>query len=220
MSDERIKLTFPKGTLKYPRLQEPDDKFKAEGEYSTKLVLTPEQAKPLIDKLEQCFKEHLAETKAANPKKKVKAVTNRPWKADTTKEKDESGEYVEVETGNIAFTFRRPAKIVKKDKPPLTLRVALFDAAGAKLVTDKRIGGGTIARVAAEVRGYFTEKDGAGIRLDLEAVQVLKLVEGGRQSATDYGFAAEEEIEGEDMPSGDDGDGDSDEAAAGDAADY
>lgn len=53
----KIKFQTPVGVAKYPHLNRPDTAFDAEGKYKTELILSPEDAKPLIKIIEDAAKE-------------------------------------------------------------------------------------------------------------------------------------------------------------------
>src|SRR4051812_1627303 len=53
---KKPRFVTPTGTAVFPRLNQPDTKFKAEGRYSVKVRFTKEQAAPIIAKLEEAAK--------------------------------------------------------------------------------------------------------------------------------------------------------------------
>ncbi len=184
----------PAGTLKYPRLFKPDTKFKAEGEYSTKLLVPEEEAKPFIEELMAIHKEEYAKACAANKKKALKQAP-LPWKPEV----NDDGE----ETGNIEFKTSLKAKVTPKKGDPFEQRPQVIDAKKHKVPASTRVGGGTKAKIAMEVYPWFTAALGFGITLRLKAVQILELSEyeaGGAASM----FSEEDGFESE--PSGDEGD--------------
>jgi uncharacterized protein (DUF779 family) len=83
--------TTPKGIASYPKLLKPDTKFNAEGVYTTKLVIPKEDAKELIERIEETFTEEYGEKKLT--------LLNPPYKED--------------ENGDLLFTFK------SKNKPKL-----------------------------------------------------------------------------------------------------
>lgn len=84
------KFVSPKGSASYPKLTRPDTKFKAEGEYTTGLVLNAKDGKAFLDKLKEAAVEELG-NKAA-----------------------QSAQYpVKEEDGNFVFKFKT------KNKPKL-----------------------------------------------------------------------------------------------------
>ena len=60
-------ITTPKGIAQYPWLSKPDTKFSEEGEYKVNVILTKEEASPLVDKINGIFAENVKE----ETKKKV-----------------------------------------------------------------------------------------------------------------------------------------------------
>jgi len=81
-----------------------------------------------------------------------------------------------------------PKKGQKWSRKPM-----IFDAAGQPMRKVPDIYGGTIGRVRFSLRPYFIKGTGAaGLKLALEAVQIIDLVSGGQRSASSCGFEAEE----------------------------
>jgi hypothetical protein len=192
LSDEKKKrppkIVTPKGMAIYPWLNKPDTKFKPEGEYRLKLRLSEEAAAPLLEKLQPMFDAAVAEAKK-NPKNKGKKLkTNDLF----NKVLDDDGN----ETGDIDFNFKRLASgISKKDSKPWSATLDLVDAKGNKLSPEARVFGGSIVKVSFTPNPY-DKPIGCGLSLRLEAVQVIKLVEGQR----DYGFGDESEDDDADAP--------------------
>jgi hypothetical protein len=184
--NDRPKLTrvvSPKGTAKYPKLNEPDKKFKADGEYSVRLVCKREEAEPFIEAVKEIFVKHYKDTCAKENKKELK-LAEMPWK----KVSNQSG----VETGEIEIKFALAAKIVsKKTGQSWEQRPALFDSKGN--VIQDRVGGGSTLKVAAEVYPWFTPLLGCGVSLRCRAVQVIELHQYSGGNASNFGFTAEEE---------------------------
>ena len=58
MNDRMIKLVSPKGVASYPKLNEPDTKFKPDGEYSVSLICEPDEVKEFQDSVKACVKEY------------------------------------------------------------------------------------------------------------------------------------------------------------------
>lgn len=191
-------ITTPAGTAIYPKLTTPDTKYKALGEYTTKVLLTAEEAQPIIDKYEAelatFFEAEKAELMKGDGKAKAKAkglklATDRPFKP----EYDDDGN----ETGNYIFNFKMPARIPREGKPDLVLQPDVFDAKGKKLTKVPEIWSGSKIRVSAQFRPFNTAI-GVGISLRLQAVQILELRQGGSRDASGYGFDAEEGYSAED----------------------
>jgi hypothetical protein len=170
MAVQNVTFTTPKGTALYPWLSTPDTKFSEEGEYKVNLVLSKEDALPILKQINEVYAENIsAETKKANGKEVKKAPP--PW----AEQRDEAGE----PTGNIILRFKSKAAY----KP------AIFDAKGMPMI-DSNIWGGSEIKVSGSIAPYFTSLIGAGIALRLRAVQVIQLVEGSG-GAGRFGFTEE-----------------------------
>lgn len=214
MADRPTFTSFmtPKGTFVYPKLNEPDTKFKAEGEFATKVNFDPEDIAPFLAKLE---KEQARALEAARNelKEKLAAATKGADKGKLKKQLDElkAGEPPVKpvfdddgnETGEVQINFKMPAQVTFKKGPKagqsMKLRPDIFDAKGKLLKNPPPIWGGTIGIIAGEFRPYYTEKAGAGVSLRLKAVQVVVLQSGsGSRDAGSYGFGAEEGYEADD----------------------
>lgn len=191
-------VTSPRGTAKFPRLDTPDTKFKAEGEYSIKLVIPAEQAAAYVAELDAhyaaaqatCLEEENAKLLAKNPKAKK-----------LTKLKEGSPPYkIDEETGNYEFHYKMKAKVEsKKTGKTFEMKPAVFDAAKNAIDPSvQKVGGGSICRVAAEVMPYYTALAGCGVSLRLKGVQVIERREWGGPSADSCGFDMEDEGELED----------------------
>ena len=187
-----ITVTTPVGTAIYPKLNTPDTKFKALGEYSVKLKLTAEEAQPIIDKYEAAVAAYFEEVKAELMKgdgkdkakaKALKLAADKPYKPEF----DDEGE----ETGNVVFNFKMPARIARDGKEDIVLAPDVFDAQGKKLAKVPEVWGGSRLRVSGQLRP-FNAPIGVGVSLRLAAVQIIELRSGGARDASGYGFGAEE----------------------------
>lgn len=208
---KRERFMTPKGVAKFPWLQRPDTKFKAEGEYSVELLMDRDAAQPLIDKLQPQFD---AVLKAAqkDPKRKGKKLTVHDfWRAEV----DDDGN----ETGRVSMKFKALASgVSKKDGKPWTRTINLFDAKGEKLDPAVRVFGGSILKVSFTANA-FDKPIGLGLSLRIEAVQVLKAVSGGGD-AKSYGFSDESEDEDADTPEENDEGGEGDDEGEGSGGDF
>jgi len=212
------RYTSPKGIAVWPRLNEPDTKFKATGEFSTKLAYEADDAAflALVAKLEGIRDIAFAQFISENPKKKKTAKV-----APVAREElDEDGE----ETGRMTLTFKMNHKITSKAKgKTYTLTPDIFDALKRPLKNPPNIGGGSTLRVSFEVFPCFVESAKEfHTSLRMVAVQVIDLVEFGTRDGASYGFDEEEDgfagsekqaakPEPKSDDSDDDGDGDGDD---------
>lgn len=175
---KREQFRAPRGVFVYPRLNEPDTKFKVEGEYSVKLALEPdanEDHKKFLDKLEAFYEQSKKEAteelveKGKGKKTALKIATDgKPWKPEV----DDEGE----ETGRVLVKFAAKATGVnKKTGKPWTFKLPLVDA--KKHPVSKSVWGGSEGNILFEPYGWYTAL-GFGVSLKLKAVQVVKLVSG------------------------------------------
>jgi hypothetical protein len=216
MTDKRKsypKYTSPRGTFRYPKLTEPDfgnEKFpKPDGEYKVDLILSSEEAKPLIEKLQPLHDEAMRDAQVEFDKLPVK----------TRKEFEKKGvtgpvansfyseiydEETEEPTGDVYFRFKMKASGKSKKTGKVWKRKpVVFDAKGKPMVNPPEIWGGTIGKVSFEAVPYFISGTAAaGVRLSLSAAQVIELRSGGGGNAESYGFGEEEgyEYSDEDAP--------------------
>jgi len=217
---KRPKHITKTGTAVYPYLDKPDTKFKEEGEYRTKLRLSAEDAAPIIALVdaEMAVARKLEKLLAAkkDPKNKGKTIPeNTPYKDAV----DDNGE----ETGEIEFDFKATASgVSKKNGKPWTRTVDVFDAKKNKI--KGAVWGGSKIKVCFSIGSYFINaKVGYGVKLYLEAVQVIELVQGGQRNADGYGFGEEEGYEAADETPADDtpaNDGNGDEPTGDDDTDF
>jgi hypothetical protein len=217
---ERPVVITPRGELVYPHLNRPDDRFDKENpKYTTKIRLkqSDEDVQKLMQRLDQLADEAFDTARKENAKDAKKITRANPYEAET----DDAGN----DTGNIIVKAAMKASYKdKKTGQSVDMRPALKDAKRNDIdPSTVRIGGGTEAKLAMRVRGYYVaSQKKAGITLDLNAVQILKLVEynggGGNYFAEEDGFEAEDDQRGtgakpaaqSSLSSGEDDDGDED----------
>lgn len=186
----RNTITTPKGIARYPRLNTPDCRFKADGEYSVILRLPDAQAKPLVEQLAKSFEEGYKAEVAKAGGRKVKKAAGLPWGPAADWDKDSESEV--AVPGFTDFKFKLPAKGVSaKTGKAWERRPALFDAKLQPLPADSDpIGGGSVIRVNCEPYVWNTASLGCGISLRIQAVQVIELKTYGGNPAA--GFVEED----------------------------
>lgn len=180
---KNLRLTSPSGIAVFPRLNTPDTKFSELGMYKVDLKLTPDAAKPFIQKVVALQKEAAGKAK----------VDSSWWH----KEVDDQGN----ETGNIVVRFK--AKNVQlKDGSVWDRKPTLFNVYGER-ITDT-VGGGSKIKVACEL--YFAHVNGKVFcSLQPIAVQVEDLVEySGGNNAEDFGFEVSKDDKVEAFSEGED----------------
>jgi len=223
MSNARkiTKLTTPRGTLKWPKLNEPDYGTKQypnpDGSYNTRIIFDGNDPAfiKFREKLEKAHavavengREEFANLKVATRKKLGDITINEPFTEVYDPETEEpTGEWELKVSMKASGTVKKGPRAGKK----WTRKPQIFDAKGKPMLKVPDIWGGTVARVSFSfvTDGYFIPGTGAcGISLQLEAVQVIDLVTAGQRSADDYGFEEEDGYEHEDKAVADDEDED------------
>ena len=178
---DKLRLTTPKATFKYPKLIEPETKFSPEGHYKVTAIIPAEDAGPMADQLDALFEAHKASLKAQAPSQKFKAI-------------DPSFGYEEID-GKPCFTVsvKMKAKGMDRDGRAWTASPALFDATGAPVKHRESLRGmwsGTTGRVSFEACPFYQPGIGVGLSMRLKAVQIIDLVESGG-TADAFGFQEE-----------------------------
>lgn len=196
---KREKHISPKGTFSWPKLTVPDTKFKPEGEYSVKLLLDSDsvECKRLIKQIDAAAAESLAEAKA-NAKNPAEA---KKWETKSVPYAVVLDQETGDETDQTEFNFKMTASgTSKKTGKDWKRQPALFDAKGKPLTGKNiKIGGGTIGKVSYELMKWGTLQLGASVKLALEGVQIIELVEWGSRDAKSYGFGEEDGFSGDDL---------------------
>lgn len=227
---DQQRLFTPRGTLKWPKLNEPDhgtDKYPSKheaGEYKTKLVLDRDEpgveaflAK--IDKALDRARELAEESFAELPVKGRKAIEAKGGIQPDLPYSEIYDEETEEPTGKVEMLFKMVAGGVrKKDNKPWSAKPDLFDAKGKPLGKKISIWGGSVAIINFDLTPYFVEGTGKfGVSRRLNAAQIVELVSaGGTKSASSYGFGEQEGFDADEYADDEDSDGD-DEKSSGDA---
>jgi hypothetical protein len=154
---QKVNFKTPRGTAKYPRLDQPYSWNEAagrnmpdpDGQFETRIIMPEKDAQPLI----KTIKDAIA---AAGVKPK-----HLPWKPEVDKDTDEP-------TGNIEFTLKRYGKDTQ-GKPN---KIAFFDSKGVMIKRDVDLTSGSVVICS----GWINVSKMAA-RLNLKAVQVIKLIE-------------------------------------------
>jgi hypothetical protein len=192
---KRTRYTSPKGIFRFPKLTEPDTKFKAEGEYSVGLILSADDA-AAIGLMRLIDTEAAASLANAKANAKTPAEAKR-WETKYLPYSPEEDRETGEPTGNVIFKFSMKASgVSKKTGKPWERKPVLFDAKGMVIKGGINIGGGTTGKVSFEVIPYAaTTQSGASVKLALEAAQIIELRSFGEQSASSFGFGEEDGYE-------------------------
>lgn len=204
-----LKLTTPKGVVKYAWLTTPKTKWKPQGEYTLDLILDPEkrEVKQLLEKIDEVAEAAFQDAyNKAKPRDKKGIRKNVPWKDEYVPGESEDSD--EVPTGMIVLSAKTAAQYTnKKTEEVKTITVPLFDKYGKPWDRSVAIYGGSIVAANVTVSGYFNPAQAmAGATLYLNAVQVLEAVTSAGGDASQYGFQVDEvEDHGEEYEDGDTG---------------
>ena len=148
----------------YPHLNKPDVRFNEAGEYKLTLKVPQKQALEMVTLIDKELEASTAKAEKENKGKKIKQAP-KPYK---------------IEDGFAFFKFKMKATgINRKTKESFSQKPALFDSNKNPFPQSTSIWGGTKGKVAFNVKGYYVPALGAGVTLQLKAVQIIDLVEGG-----------------------------------------
>ena len=197
----KVALRTPRGRFMFPKLRTPDTKFKKEGEYSVKLVLSEADVRKVeaeVNKVLQPFLDDLRKKASALPpvkaKKELARIEEKLKPVSKPEEDRETGE----ETGFHVITFSTSASgVSKKTGKAWTRKIPVFDAKGKPMPEKVEPWSGSVGIVAYSLgEPYDTAAAGIGVKCYLEAVQVLELkTANGGGNASAYGFSEEEGYE-------------------------
>lgn len=175
---QRLKITTPEGIAVWPRLNEPDREFDANGLYHTKLRVSGKEAEGFMHEVTKYRDDNYAMHCQQRGKKKLNQ-NDLPWKED------------EENPGSYILSTKLKAKVVTRSGDSFEQRPDLVDA---KLnPTNAKIGGGSKLKLAIEVNAYATPAGDTGVTLWVKAVQIIELVEYG--GGASHGFTAAEGFE-------------------------
>lgn len=180
---KRAFVTPPVAAI-WPKLTEPDTKFKAEGEYAVKFDLTKAQAAPILALIDEAKKDAEDMYREAKKNSKAKVIwQDMPFKE--VDDEDNPGVYRFNVKSKASYTSKRSGKTIE-------LRPTLVDAKRRDIDPESiQIWNGSILKVAGEVEPYYAGGK-AGVTLRLNGAQILKLVSGARDAAS-LGFEEEED---------------------------
>jgi len=200
MASKRPKPTqivTPFGRAAWCSLSRPSDKFKADGEYSARVLLddSPE-TQALIEQLdalyEKAYQDNLAEVRRDKPKVEVIKRADKPYKRQ---EDPDTG----AELPGYSINARMGAIVRGKKGPGGEPGPKLYDRR-PQVVDAKNqpvrqeVGAGSVIRLSVDANPFFTAALGSGLSLRLIGVQVKELVPVGMRDA---GF---DDVEGFEAP--------------------
>lgn len=172
-------ITTAIGTAQYPWVNTPSTKFVPEGEYSCNIILTKEEGESILKKVEPILEKKQQE-QAEESGKKVKTY-ELP---------------IQLEGDTYVLKAKlKPVNGKRKDGTEFTRSLGLFDSKGNPWDRAVMIRGGSKVRLNVRPKTWFSPLLGAGVSLELLAVQVIELADGelSSQAAESFGFT---EVEG------------------------
>jgi len=174
-------LTSPKGEAIWPKITKPETKFNPDGVFETGLRLDAETGQKFKAHLEQILDKHHDEVCKEQGKKVKKGNIS-------VKEVEVDG----TPTGELDFKFKMK-KLAGPTGRQWEQRPALFDKTGKPISPESvNIGSGSTIKVSYNIFPYYTAMVGAGISLQMKAVQIINLVEYNGGDAQGFGFTEEE----------------------------
>jgi len=179
------KVTTPKGKFGFTIISGKGKEKKGKSVYMTSVSMPDAEAKPLIDAIEEYWKEN--KPKGAK-RDKVQTIGYRPLTKKSDKV-DEDGDAIYEEVPGYTEFFAATGTTWPDGK---TKEIKVYNAKGRPVsLGDKGIGIGSEGRFKANMLTYDVEGN-YGINLYLEGVQLTKYVE----YVADDGFDADEDEEG------------------------
>lgn len=195
--NEYPRLITPLATVAWASIDEPDYEYKEDGEFHIRVRFDDDaDLTELREAAEELLEEAYEDMKARLRKEKKGALLKKLHKNEEVIKEE-----VERETGDptgkliirAGMRFKVTPKTGKYASKTFEKTPDVFDARGNRLKKRPRIGSGSEVKVALRPMEYFIAKDGElGIKYELEAVQIIRLVQGGSRDAADYGFGKED----------------------------
>ena len=195
-------INHVEGVAVWPHLTKPDTKWKEEGEFHTKLRIDADTAEPMLARLEAMQEQELkvAQKKAKGKKAKPADLPIQPEYDD---EGEETGYYILKAGMKASGTSRKTGQKWQRKLP-------LFDGKGKPVPSSVAVYSGSVLNLAVEPKAWTNPKAEVGVKLYLEAVQIINLVNGSGSSANTFGFGTVEGAEEIEAPADIDEDDDTD----------
>jgi hypothetical protein len=189
--------TTPPGVANYPYLTKADYEFDEEGKYSVKLIMDyDEKAMALCEELDEARADHAEKMKVQAGKKVT--VTGTMYE-------------INEDEGKVTFNINMK-RIAGQGKAAFEKAVKFFDAKGKFIGSNKSDAEAELPAVypgstlAVNMRLFtWKNKNEVGLRLEPEAVQIIKKAKPSARSAEDHGFGSYDNGFEEDEFDNDDG---------------
>jgi hypothetical protein len=157
------KFVTPKGYIVgYCALAKPSTKFNPDGTYSCQMLFSGNNGAEIKGQIDEWMRESKFENKA-------KRLANPPYTVEGT---------------DVTVKFKSNACFTSKatgEKTSITIR--MHDAGGHPVTSAPNIGEGTVAKIAYAPYKWHTAALGAGVTLQVSAIQIIDLVEFASSSA-------------------------------------
>ena len=167
----------PKGIAIFPKLRKPDVYQNAVIGYTLKLKLNEEEIQKYQEKFQALIQEalQLPEFKGKNFSRPIIPITQ---------EKD----------GSYALKFKSKHEFKDKNNQVHQVHIDIYDAKLNLIDNDEEIPNGSIVRVSYTPRVFWTSSIVYGVKLSINAVQLIEKAKGhsGGKSAKDFGFQTED----------------------------
>ena len=157
-----------RGIAIWPSLSEPNPTF---GDFETKLRIDSEMKDMILPKLEAAHEENHADQMRKAGKKELKK-----YPLYCEEEMDDDG----TPTG----TYLIKLKMKSKDKEGRDRRLKIVDS--QKKPMNESVGMGSEIVVSFQTYGWYAPQLGAGVTLQIKAVQVIKLIERGAGGTDEF----------------------------------
>lgn len=167
----------PKGSLLFPHIYEPEQYEDKDVGYTVNIKFDQKETDALIAVIDE---------ELQNAKHSIKLKPGQKWSAEPFLG------YKEDKDGDIVFKFKANSHYTTKSGEVHKVTIPVFDAHGKPIKEPLSIGNGTIAKVAYTLVPYWISKVVNGIKLRLDAVQIIDLKEYGQKDAKGFGFGEEE----------------------------
>ena len=179
----------PKGSLLFPHIYEPEQYEGKDVGYTVNIKFDQKETDALIAVIDE---------ELQNAKHSIKLKPGQKWSAEPFLG------YKEDKDGDIVFKFKANSHYTTKSGETHKVTIPVFDAHGKPIKEPLSIGNGTIAKVAYTLVPYWISKVVNGIKLRLDAVQIIDLKEYGQKDAKGFGFGEEEGFSATDAEEEDD----------------
>lgn len=167
----------PKGSLLFPHIYEPETYEGKDVGFTVNIKLDQKETDAFIAVIDK---------ELEKAKHSIKLKPGQKWSAEPFLG------YREDKDGDIVFKFKANSQYTTKSGETHKVKIPVFDAHGKPIKATLSIGNGTIAKVAYTLVPYWISKVVNGIKLRLDAVQIIDLKEYGEKDAKGYGFGEEE----------------------------